>query len=140
MVHIVGAGDGTCVAQQVFPVAGGCLLGCDYAVGRIYAWIHRLDGCVKVRPFYIASDDVVAFGQRDNLFEVEGIFDDGERSRRGCLLIFSFGREGAFGDSQFELLVAFRALKDQDAPRLVACFVKGDDGFTFGASDTFHLR
>ena len=138
-IHIYCARGRAGIAKEKLPFVA-LLAGCDDAVRIVHTGINGFDGRIGFGALHEAANDILALHQGDDLLEVESVFNDNQRTGcgKGCFFLFSLN--GALGYSDFKLLMAIAAFKDQRAAWLVLCLVKGDGVVAFGTSDAFHGR
>ena len=103
----------------------------DDAMGDINTWVDSFNGTVDAAVFLVTANDVVSHAQRDDLLEVEHVFDDDNRAAAVNIGLLVGVHVVALGvaklrdtDANAELLTAIGTLKHQRLTRLVERFIK----------------
>jgi len=145
VVHVEGAGVAGCIAQDVLQVASLVALHADDAVLGVDAGVDGVDGAVDVAAQHLATEDVVAHVEGDDLLVVEHVLYDYNAALLFGVLLFveDFlllgGTQLAYTNAYGKLLAAVVALEYQLLTLGILCFIERDETIAFGTSYSLHV-
>ena len=146
-----GAAVAVVVAEGVAQIALLVATDGERTVVEVYAGVDSFESGVDGIALLIASNDVIAHLQRDDLLVVEDVLDDYDRAAGGFISsaltivcihlgILFFLRAAQFGhsDADAKLLAALVALEYQRLTSRILRLVKDDVMVAFRTSNAFH--
>lgn len=132
------------IFQRVTQLSTFVAANSDGAVVQVDAGVNSLERCADGVALLMATDDIVAHAEWDDLFVVEHVLDDHDGAAAlgiGLLvgvLVFLTVSQFTDADADGELLAAVRALEHERLTVSITGLVERNVVFAFRTSNAFH--